>query len=84
MLYRKQLPLKEKQVADDKRYADVKSRLQAMGEATGQQVHDAMEDQYAVREVENVLEELVQNEPDEFEKAGEVYRGKNYWSCIGV
>ena len=61
-------------MADDKRYADVKSRLLAMGEGTGQQVHDAMADQYAVREVENVLDELVQSEPDEFEKAGEVYR----------
>jgi len=35
-----------------------------------------MEDQYPVREVENVLDELVQNEPDEFEKSGEVYRWK--------
>ena len=63
-------------MANDKRYVHVKSRLQAMGEATGQQVHDAMEDQYPVREVENVLDELVQNEPDEFEKSGEVYRWK--------
>ena len=63
-------------MADDKRYADVKSHLQAMGEGTGQQVHDAMANQYAVREVENVLEELMENEPDEFEKVGQVYRWK--------
>lgn len=74
-----------KQVANDKRYAHVKSRLKAMGEGTGQQVHDAMANQYAVREVENVLEELVQNEPDEFEKAGELYRWKkSYRFRMGV
>jgi hypothetical protein len=63
-------------MADDKRYADVRSRLLAMGEGTGQQVHDAMGDQYAVRQVENVLDEIVQKEPEEFEKAGNVYRWK--------
>jgi hypothetical protein len=69
----------------DKRYADVKSRLKAMGEGTGQQVHDAMTDQYAVREVENVLDELVKNEPNEFEKAGELYRWKkSYRFRMGV
>ncbi len=61
-------------MADDKRYQHVKSRLQAMGEGTGQQVYDAMESPYSVREVENVLDELVEKEPDEFERAGEVYR----------
>jgi len=72
------LPLKEKQVADDKRYAHVRSRLQGIAKGTGQQVHDAMEkpNPYSVREVENVLDELVQKEPDKFEKAGEVYRWK--------
>jgi len=74
-----------KQMANDKRYVHVKSRLQAMGEATGQQEHDAMEDQYPVRELENVLDELVQNEPDEFEKSGEVYRWKkSYRVRMGV
>ena len=66
-------------MADDKRYQDVKSRLQAMGEGTGQQVHDAMANQYAVREVENVLDELLQKEPNEFEKTGEVYRWKKFY-----
>ncbi len=68
-------------MADDKRYQDVKSRLQAMGEGTGQQVHDAMEkpNPYSVREVENVLDELLQKEPNEFEKTGEVYRWKKFY-----
>lgn len=74
-----------KQMANDKRYVHVKSRLQAMREATGQQEHDAMEDQYPVRELENMLDELVQNEPDEFEKSGEVYRWKkSYRVRMGV
>ena len=63
-------------MADDKRYAHVRSRLQAIGQGTGQQVHDAMEDQYPVRQVENVLDELVQKEPEEFEKTGDIYRWK--------
>ena len=63
----------------DQRYAHVKSRLKAMGEGTGQQVHDAMANQYAVREVENVLDELLQKEPNEFEKTGEVYRWKKFY-----
>ena len=74
-------------MADDKRYEHVKSRLQAMGEGTSQQVHDAMEkpNPYSVREVENVLDELVQKEPDEFEKAGKVYRWKKFYRFrVGV
>ena len=65
-------------MADDKLYARVRSRLQAIVEGTARQVHDAMEkpNPYSVREVENALDELVQNEPDEFGKAGEVYGWK--------
>jgi len=48
-----------------------------MGESTAQQVHDAMElNPYSVREVANTLDEMVLNEPDEFEKIGEAYRCK--------
>ena len=48
-----------------------------MGEGTAQQVHDAMElNPYSVREVANTLDEMVLNEPDEFEKIGEAYRCK--------
>ncbi len=76
-------------MANDKRYQHIKSRIQAMGEATGQQVHDAIEKSnphpYSVREVENVLDELVQREPNEFEKAGEMYHWKkSYRFRMGV
>ncbi len=74
-------------MADDRRYAHVRSRLQGIVEGTGRQVHNAMEkpNPYSVREVENVLDELVQNEPDEFGKAGEVYRWKkSYRFRMGV
>lgn len=77
--------MKQVGIANDKRYAHVRSRLQGIGEGTGQQVHDAMDDLYSVREVENVLDELVQKEPDEFEKVGEVYRWKkSYRFRMGV
>jgi hypothetical protein len=79
--------VKQVGVANDKRYAHVRSRLQGIGEGTGQQVHDAMEkpNPYPQREVENVLDELVQKEPDEFEKVGEVYRWKkSYRFRMGV
>jgi len=40
---------------------------------------------YSVREVENALDELVQKEPNEFEKAGEVYRWKKFYRFrVGV
>ena len=62
---------------DRTRYETVKSRLRVMGEGTAQQVHDAMElSPYSVREVANTLDEMVLNEPDEFEKIGEAYRCK--------
>jgi hypothetical protein len=79
--------VKQVGVANDKRYAHVRSRLQGIGEGTGQQVHDAMEkpNPYSQREVENVLDELVQKEPEEFEKVGEVYRWKkSYRFRMGV
>ena len=74
-------------MADDERYEFVKSRLKAMGEGTAQQVHNAMEkpNPHSEREVENVLDELVRRKPDEFEKAGEVYRWKKpYRFRMGV
>src|SRR5260370_16894951 len=74
-------------MGDDRLYAHVRSRLQAIVEGTARQVHDAMEkpNPYSVREVENALDELVQNEPDEFGKAGEVYGWKkSYRFLMGV
>jgi hypothetical protein len=62
---------------DRTRYETVKSRLRVMGEGAAQQVHDAMElNPYSVREVANTLDEMVLNEPDEFERIGETYRCK--------
>jgi len=62
---------------DRTRYETVKSRLRVMGEGAAQQVHDATElNPYSVREVANTLDEMVLNEPDEFEKIGEAYRCK--------
>lgn len=50
-----------------------------MGEGTAQQVHDSMQPTpYSVREVENTLDELVLHEKQEFEKVGDVYRGKKH------
>jgi hypothetical protein len=48
-------------MADDRLYAHVRSRLQAIVEGTARQVHDAMEkpNPYSVREVENALDELI-------------------------
>lgn len=60
--------------------------LQAMGYGTAQQVYEGMDrpNPYSLREVENVLEELVSNEPEEFEKIDVVYRcKKSYRSRAG-
>lgn len=73
-------------MAGDKRYEYVKAWLQAMGHGTAQQVYDAMDqpNPHSQREVENVLEELVLNEPEEFEKVDVVYRcKKSYRSRAG-
>jgi hypothetical protein len=71
---------------DRTRYESVKSRLRAMGEATAQQVHDAMEPTpYSVREVENTLDEMALAEQDEFEKVADLYRWKkSYRFRMGV
>jgi hypothetical protein len=74
-------------VGGDKRYEHVKGRLRAMGEGTVQQVHDAMDqpNPYSLREVENVLDELVGSEPNDYEKAGDKYRWKkSYRFSVGT
>jgi hypothetical protein len=64
---------------DRTRYETVKSRLRAMGQGTAQQVHDALEPAYSVREVENTLDEMALAEQDEFERVNEVYRWKKHY-----
>ncbi len=65
---------------DRSRYEAVKSRLQAMGEGTAQQVHASIEPSpYSVRDVENTLDEMVIHERDEFEKLANVYRWKKHY-----
>ncbi|HXN25277.1 MAG TPA: hypothetical protein VOA41_21295 [Candidatus Dormibacteraeota bacterium] len=74
-------------MAEDTRYEHVKARLLAMGEGTAQQVFDAIEEPnpYSQREVENVLDELAPNEPEEFEKVDGAYRWKkSYRFRMGV
>ena len=72
--------VQEEMMDDRRRYEAVKSRLRAMGEGTGQQVHGSMEPTpYSVREVENTLDEMSLAEQAEFERVGDVYRWKKHY-----